>query len=71
MRKIVVTMLASAGVAASLVLAAPAGAAAGPQQSCTSTRASSVCSSPGNVQINDAPPFVMNFPMYGYFPWIL
>ncbi len=38
---------------------------------CTSTRASSVCVSPGNAQINDAPPFVDNFPMYGFFPWIL
>lgn len=38
---------------------------------CTSTRASSVCVSPGNAQINTAPPFVRNFPMYGYFPWIL
>lgn len=38
---------------------------------CTSTRASSVCVSPGNAQINDAPPFVNNYPMYGLYPWIL
>ena len=38
---------------------------------CTSTNVGSECVSPGNAQINDAPPFVDNFPMYGYFPWIL
>lgn len=40
-------------------------------QSCTTTNVGSQCISPGNAQINDAPPFVDNFPMYGYFPWIL
>lgn len=40
-------------------------------QKCTTTNVGSMCTSPGNVQINDAPPFVNNFPMYGYFPWIL
>ena len=40
-------------------------------QTCSTTNAGSVCTSPGNAQINDAPPFVDNFPMYGYFPWIL
>jgi hypothetical protein len=40
-------------------------------QKCTTTNAGSECISPGNAQINDAPPFVDNFPMYGFFPWIL
>ncbi|MGV9800179.1 hypothetical protein ACWDTP_19245 [Mycobacterium sp. NPDC003449] len=40
-------------------------------QTCTSTAAGSECMSPGNAQINDSPPFVDNFPMYGAFPWIL
>ena len=40
-------------------------------QTCSTTNVGSVCISPGNAQINDAPPFVDNFPMYGYFPWIL
>lgn len=40
-------------------------------QTCTSTATGSECMSPGNAQINDAPPFVDNFPMYGAFPWIL
>lgn len=38
---------------------------------CTSTNAGSECVSPGNAQINDAPPFVDNYPMYGFMPWIL
>lgn len=40
-------------------------------QTCTTTNAGSECISPGSAQINDAPPFVDNFPMYGWFPWIL
>lgn len=45
---------------------------AGPdQQQCQTTSAATVCTSPGNAQINDAPPFVQNFPMYGNMPWIL
>ncbi|WP_267888349.1 hypothetical protein [Mycolicibacterium fortuitum] len=35
------------------------------------TNVGSECISPGNAQINDAPPFVNTFPMYGNFPWIL
>ena len=38
---------------------------------CTTTNTGSECISPGNAQINDAPPVVDNFPMYGSFPWIL
>ncbi|OMC39083.1 hypothetical protein A5740_03090 [Mycobacterium sp. GA-1841] len=72
--------LAVAGAAASIIVAPLAGAApaaaANQQikpipQTCVTTRVSTQCRSPGNVQINDAPPFVDNFPMYGYFPWIL
>jgi hypothetical protein len=40
-------------------------------QKCTTVNAGSECISPGNAQINDAPPFVANYPMYGAFPWIL
>lgn len=39
-------------------------------QTCTTTNAGSECISPGNAQINDAPPFVDNFPMYGAIPWL-
>ena len=38
---------------------------------CNWTRAGSMCTSPGNAELNDAPPFVNNYPMYGFFPWIL
>lgn len=38
---------------------------------CQTMRAGSMCTSPGNAQINDAPPPVQNFPMYGFMPWIL
>ncbi|MBU8812570.1 hypothetical protein [Mycolicibacterium goodii] len=38
---------------------------------CTTVNTGSECISPGNAQINDAPPFVENYPMYGAFPWIL
>ncbi len=40
-------------------------------QTCTTTNVGSECISPGSAQINDSPPFVDNFPMYGAFPWIL
>jgi hypothetical protein len=67
-----------AGTAASVALAPIAQAApnagqhnAPAPQICTTTNAGSECVSPGNVQINDAPPFVNNFSMYGMFPWIL
>jgi hypothetical protein len=65
------------GAAASIALAPIAQAAPASQhiaplkQTCTTTNAGSECTSPGNAQINDAPPSVDNFPMYGAFPWIL
>lgn len=78
MRILSSTLLAAAGAAVSIILAPLAGAApAGVQhiepapQTCTTTNAGSECISPGNAQLNDAPPFVDNFPMYGAFPWIL
>jgi hypothetical protein len=40
-------------------------------QRCTTTNAGSECVSPGNAQLDDAPPVVDNFPMFGTFPWIL
>lgn len=81
MRIVSVVALAAAGAATSIILAPLAGAAAGvttgsehiqpAPQSCTTTNVGSECISPGNAQINDSPPFVDNFPMYGAFPWIL
>ena len=74
MRIVPAAALATAGVAASLILAPVAGATpvptggqhiAPPPQSCTTTNVGSECISPGNAQINDAPPLVDNFPMYG------
>lgn len=71
--------LLMAGTAAFIALAPAAQAAPAPvaqhiapaPQRCTTTNAGSECISPGNVQIDDAPPFVENFPMYGTLPWIL
>ncbi|MDT5362325.1 MAG: hypothetical protein QOC69_4087 [Mycobacterium sp.] len=53
--------LLAAGAAAVAITAAPIAAAATPQQSC----AGNVCQSPGNVQINDAPPPVSFYPYGG------
>ena len=53
-------------VAAPTAAAAPAPAPAPPQQqSCATSGAGTVCQSPGNVQINDAPPPVQFFPYGG------
>lgn len=86
MRTSLLAALGAVSVAASVIAAPLAGATVGAPtagvptaiqhikpapQTCNSTNAGSVCVSPGNAQINDAPPFVDNFPMYGYFPWIL
>jgi hypothetical protein len=68
-----------AACAAASIILAPIAQAAPPTgqqikpapQTCTTTNVGSTCISPGNAQINDAPPFVNNFPMYGTFPWIL
>ena len=83
MRVSLIAALGAVAAAASVILAPPAagavtlGAPTAVQhikpapQTCSTTNAGSICISPGNAQINDAPPFVQNFPMYGYFPWIL
>ncbi|MGW4099139.1 hypothetical protein [Mycobacterium sp. NPDC004974] len=82
MRIISAAALAAAGAATSIILAPLAGATvagvptgsqhiAPAPQSCTTTNVGSECISPGNAQINDSPPFVDAFPMYGAFPWIL
>jgi hypothetical protein len=55
--------LLAAGAAAVAIAAAPAAAAA---QSCSGN----ICQSPGNVQINDAPPPVSYQP-YGAMPYLL
>jgi hypothetical protein len=64
------TALFGAGAAAVAFLAAPI-AEADPGQSCSAGSATgpgSVCQSPGNAQINDAPPSVGFFPYGGYGP---
>lgn len=82
MRISVASALGALSVAVSVIVAPPAGATmvGAPTavqhikpapQTCSTTNVGSICVSPGNAQINDAPPFVDNFPMYGYFPWIL
>ncbi|MEW2482459.1 hypothetical protein AB0876_22995 [Mycobacterium sp. NPDC049093] len=82
MRITVLSVLGAVSVAGSVIVAPLAGATPGDApaavqhiqpapQTCNFTNAGSVCVSPGNAQINDAPPFVNNFPMYGSFPWIL
>lgn len=82
MRISLISVLGAVGIAASVILAPLAGAAtvSAPTavqhikpapQNCSTTNVGSECISPGNVQINDAPPFVDNFPMYGSFPWFL
>jgi hypothetical protein len=54
-----------AAAAAVAIAAAPAAAAANGR-----TCSGSVCQSPGNVEINDAPPPVQYYP-YGTMPWLL
>lgn len=76
MRISLISALGAVGVALSVIAAPLAGATTAgqhikPPQNCTTVSAGSQCTSPGNVQINDAPPLVQNFPMYGSFPWVL
>ncbi|ORA34475.1 hypothetical protein [Mycobacterium aquaticum] len=57
---------AAAAILAAPIAAAAPGSAAGPlQQTCASSGSGSVCQSPGNVQINDAPPPVQFYPYGG------
>jgi hypothetical protein len=63
--------LLAAGAAVVAVTAAPIAAAApapgnpSAQQSCATIGAGTICQSPGNVQINDAPPPVSFYPYGG------
>ena len=66
------TALFGATAAAVAFLGAPV-AAADPGQSCYASRANgsgTACESPGNAQINDAPPSVEFLPYGGYGPAI-
>ncbi|MCW2558059.1 MAG: hypothetical protein JWP55_2023 [Mycobacterium sp.] len=65
-------VIGAAAVAAA-ISAAPIASAAGPdtqasgqqQQSCGGSGSGTICQSPGNVQINDAPPPVQFYPYGG------
>jgi hypothetical protein len=69
------TPMVAAGVTAAAIAAAPVSAAdttsahpttvaTAPQQTCTSLGGTQTqCQSPGNVQVNDAPPQVNYFPL--------
>lgn len=67
-----VTPLLAAGAAAVAILAAPTATAAPTplQKTCVAIGAGSTCQSPGNVEINNAPPVVSFYP-YGAMPWLL
>jgi len=64
-------IIGTAAVAAAISVAPIASAApdtqapAQPQQSCVGSGPGTVCQSPGNVQINDAPPPVQFYPYGG------
>jgi hypothetical protein len=64
-------IMGAAAVAAAISAAPIASAAPGaqspatPQQSCTASGPGTICQSPGNAQINDAPPPVQFFPYGG------
>jgi hypothetical protein len=66
------TLLVGAGAVAVAIASAPVAAAApgpapspNPAQQCAGTGPGTVCQSPGNVQINDAPPPVSFYPYGG------
>jgi hypothetical protein len=66
------TPLVAAAAVAAAVSAAPIAAAAPstqapaqPQESCGASGSGTICQSPGNVQINDAPPPVQFYPYGG------
>jgi hypothetical protein len=71
-----ITPLLAAGAAAAAIAAAPAAlaapsAAANPQQAqenCIDLGTDSQCQSPGNVQLNDSPPYP-DYPYYGVYPY--
>ena len=57
--------LAGAAAAAAAIAAAPIAAAASGPLTCVPSRSVSICQSPGNVQLNDAPPPVQFYPYGG------
>jgi hypothetical protein len=59
-----ITPLFGTAAAAVAILAAPI-AAADTGQSCSADGSGTICQSPGNVQINDAPPPVNYYPYGG------
>ena len=67
----VTPLFGAAAVAAAIAVAPIASAAPGPQapaqpqQSCTGSGGGTICQSPGNVQINDAPPPAQFYPYGG------
>lgn len=60
-----VTPLLAAGAAAAAITAAPSAAAASTLPSCGGNGSGTICQSPGNVQLNDAPPPVQFYPYGG------
>jgi hypothetical protein len=70
-RKFCLTTTLATAVGAIAIVAAPTAAAApnpapaAPQQSCAASGTGTICQSPGNVQINDAPPPVQFYPYGG------
>jgi hypothetical protein len=67
MRVVYITPLLGAAAAAAVISGAPIAAAAPAtsQQNCSASGAGTVCESPGNTQINDAPPPVQFYPYGG------
>src|SRR6476659_10273911 len=67
----VTPLFGAAAVAAAIAVAPIASAAPGPQapaqpqRSCTGSGVGTICQSPGNVQINDAPPPAQFYPYGG------
>jgi hypothetical protein len=61
-----ITPLLAAAAAAVAIAAAPTAAAVANGQTCSGN----ICQSPGNVQINNAPPPVQYYP-YGNMPFLL
>jgi hypothetical protein len=62
----VAAAIAAAPIATAAAPAPGPGPAPGPvQQSCSASGSGTICQSPGNAQINDAPPPVQFFPYGG------
>lgn len=61
----VAPLVGLAAVAVAIAAAPIAAADPGPTQQCAGTGQGTICQSPGNAQINDAPPPVSFFPYGG------